>query len=69
MPSYLRSRYVGIQRFEYPVPIRASGTPKAPWKGSWCFRVEQVRDRARPVLRVVEFLASPGGEATFVRAG
>ena len=65
--AYLRWRYVEHPRFEYEVRFAQRDTDGAV-EGMAAFRVEQVRDRATRVLRIVEFLGSAAGEATLVRA-
>lgn len=63
--AYIQWRYVAHPRFVYQLRVaqrRADGAVE----GLAVFRVEQVRDRATRVLRIVEFLASGEAETSLV---
>ena len=65
--AYIQWRYVAHPRFEYQVRVAQRGADGAA-EGLAVFRVEQVRDRATRVLRIVEFLASAEGEGSLARS-
>jgi len=65
--GYLRWRYVDHPRFTYQLRFAQRDADGAV-AGLAVFRIEQVRDRATRVLRIVDFLASEEGEGCLVAA-